>query len=259
MAAAAFAGLEEQKLGPVEYQFNKRVVFGPSVISRTSQTERTQLAAFELQDVCHDAVLMGSSFAEDPAIQAAVISHHKKNPNVQAMMSSYGIETDCVEMSEIKNQAKELQVELEWQQDLNQDMITHSERLAEERVQLKARVQTLEQENDRLRSALERIQPDTPRIVVDDGVVAVLNEPAQLPRRQRARGPRHEARAGEAEQRGSPNLRAEGHTGAAIVMQMALAFAAVVIALVVAKKMPTGIKASAFVGAVLTAFGAYRQ
>jgi len=42
-------------------------------------------------------------------------------------------------------------------------------------------------------------------------------------------------------------------------MQMALAFAAVVVALVVAKKMPTGIKASAFLGAVLTAFGAYRQ
>jgi len=81
-----------------------------------------------------------------------------------------------------------------------------------------------------------------------------MNEPAQLPRRLRARGARQEA-----EQRASPNLRAEGPTGAAIVMQMALAFAAVVVALVVAKKMPTGIKASAFLGAVLTAFGAYRQ
>lgn len=260
MAAAAFAGLEEQKLGPPEKQFNRRLVFGPGAVTQTPQAERTQLAACQLQDVCHDAVVLGSSFAEDPAIQAAVLAKLRSSPELQEVMSNWGVEKDALlEVAEIKSQAIELQSELEWQQDLNQDMITHAERLAEERVQLKARVVTLEQENDRLRTTLERIQPDAAAAAPIAAVSELANDQALL-RRPRSRAPRQEARAAGAQHRAAPNSRGgEGPTGATIVVQMALAFAAVVVALVVAKKMPAGLRAGAFLGAAMTAFSACRK
>lgn len=255
MAAAAFAGLEDQKLAPVDNQFNHRLVFGPSALSRTPQMERTQMAAYELQDVCHDAVVMGSSFAEDPDIQAAVLAKIKKTPELQALMMNWGVDKEALEVAEIKTQAEELRTELEWQQDLNQDMISHAERLAEERVQLKARVvrleqtnDTLAQENNRLRSALEQVQSPAPIPQERNDVNVEGPRPIQQ-RRQRLRGPcQQEARGGAA--RGDVS-------GATIVVQMALAFAAVVIALVVAKKIPSGLKFGALVGAVLNAFGSF--
>jgi len=216
----------------------------------------TTLAACELQDVCHDAITMGAAFAEDPSIQAAVLAKLKSSPDLQAVMMNYGVTKECLDATEVRNQVKELQSEVEFQQEINQDMITHAERLAEERMELKARVVSLERENDRLRTALEQVQPEVPRVVIDN--VALPSEPLQQPRRQRSRGARQEARAAGAEQRASAS-RPEGPTGAAIVVQMAIAFAAVVVALVVAKKLPPGIRASAFLGAVFNAFGTYRR
>lgn len=244
MAAAAFASLEDQK----EYQFNRRLVLGPSAIRTTPQTERVQMAACGLQDVCHDAVVLGSSLAEDPAVQAAVLAKIKNSPDLLDMMSVWGLDKQTIEVAEIQKQAKELQTELEWQQDLYQDMINHADSLAEERVQLKARVVSLERENDRLRTDLERVQGQ------QDQPQERAQEAEPEAREPEAREP--EGRAGQAEAR---QERAAEPGGAVIVLQMALAVAAVVIALVVARRVPATVRASAILGAVFNAFGAFRK
>jgi len=155
-AGAAVFSISEEKQAHAKQappQQEQRVIFAPSNVKlERSRDNDVFFAAKQLKDVCNDVITLGTGLAEDKAVQDAVLARLRETPELQQLLEHYTPSPTGICATEIQKERAELEDELEWQRNLSTDLTYHADRLADDKVALKEKVRELESRG----AALER-------------------------------------------------------------------------------------------------------
>lgn len=261
-AAASVISFEEKQQPP---QLGPRVIFPGQALPSTPSSvgaSTTSMVASSLQGVCEDAIALGGDLALDPRVQEAVLARMQSSPEWGGIMEKYGLSLD---LEGITQTTKELKLELEFQQQMTSEVLDHG----------CARIQELERQNKELAQRLEVAEGRAQSVQEEQEEQEDQEEQAEQEEDSEVEGPEeavaleqfHEDHAcehrgyrvddGSGERAAGPCDQEEEEakpTSKSMLLQTALGVAAMVVALVVMKRVPQPAVVKSMLAAVAGVF-----